>query len=194
MDEFYFHCPHCAEEIKAYTDMIGKIGECPGCGSDITIPYPNRKRNPEKSQPENRKLTICKTCGKQISVNAAACPECGEPNPEAQSNTQKSRMSYIALALLFGGIGVNDIYAGFYKMAKIKFAFCSIPAAILIIVDLIAYAMHDPGDLYNFKPFEPPAAPAIIWGVFLISCCITSLFAFYQIFATDTDANGNKMK
>lgn len=81
MDEFYFHCPFCSKEIKAYTDMIGKIGECPGCGNDITIPYPNRKRNPEKSQPENKSENNkdkerCPYCDNPVKPGTTACPHC----------------------------------------------------------------------------------------------------------------------
>ena len=37
MENFYFKCPFCGKEIKAYPEMIGQVGNCPYCDAEVTI-------------------------------------------------------------------------------------------------------------------------------------------------------------
>lgn len=45
-------------------------------------------------------LTYCKTCGKQISVNAKICPACGEP----QHTTNKTFLFFVIAVPLIAGL------------------------------------------------------------------------------------------
>jgi hypothetical protein len=42
MAKFYFKCPFCDKEIKAYPEMIGQVGNCPYCDAEVTIEKPQR--------------------------------------------------------------------------------------------------------------------------------------------------------
>ena len=121
MAKFYFKCPFCDKEIKAYPEMIGQVGNCPYCDAEVTIDNLYEKRKPlpppqkTQSQPTPKTTTgalliECKACGKQISKNAAACPHCGEPNGTCSAVNAKSRSTYIILALLLGGLGIHSAY------------------------------------------------------------------------------------
>ena len=52
-------------------------------------------------------LTPCRACGREISVNAASCPHCGEPvkPPEKpkQEQTATGLLAAIIIALIVGG-------------------------------------------------------------------------------------------
>lgn len=43
-------------------------------------------------------LTFCKTCGKEISVQAKSCPHCGQPNPVQKKNLP----TWVSVAVIFG--------------------------------------------------------------------------------------------
>jgi ribosomal protein S27E len=38
--DFNFHCPHCAQDLQAATDLAGAEVQCPVCGNAFTIPSP----------------------------------------------------------------------------------------------------------------------------------------------------------
>ncbi|MFI3239569.1 MAG: NINE protein [Bacteroidales bacterium] len=62
---------------------------------------------------------FCKRCGKEISDNAFACPQCGEPT----NTTQKSNVNFsdasdkewittLLLCIFLGGLGAHNFYTG----------------------------------------------------------------------------------
>ena len=63
-------------------------------------------------------LVNCRECGKQISDQAAACPNCGAPvSGRSQPATTpvvvtalKSRSAAVLLAMLLGGLGLHKFY------------------------------------------------------------------------------------
>ena len=54
-------------------------------------------------------LIECAECGKEMSVDAAACPECGKPNFDAELATKKSKRNG-GCFLFFLGLGVCLIF------------------------------------------------------------------------------------
>lgn len=60
--------------------------------------------------------SFCPSCGNQVVATAVMCPKCGSPigsgmarHQEERSN--KSRTSYILLAIFFGWLGLHNFYA-----------------------------------------------------------------------------------
>ncbi|PZR73543.1 MAG: hypothetical protein DLM73_10460 [Chthoniobacterales bacterium] len=55
-------------------------------------------------------LIECSACGKDISPNAASCPNCGEPNREAapapprQKETTTGFLAALLIGLIIGGV------------------------------------------------------------------------------------------
>ncbi len=52
-------------------------------------------------------LIQCRACGRDISPNAASCPHCGEPRPEAQpkpKQTATGLLAAIIIGLIVGAI------------------------------------------------------------------------------------------
>lgn len=74
--ETFTHCVKCGAEKTA-------AKECPACGviyakaEQAYVPPPPPP--PPVQEPPNPNLVACAICGKDISVNAQACPHCGEP-------------------------------------------------------------------------------------------------------------------
>lgn len=64
---------------------------------------------------------FCKECGEKISDNASICMKCGVATgvskPESGSAiteiSNKSRTSYVVLALFLGWFGIHNFYAGY---------------------------------------------------------------------------------
>jgi hypothetical protein len=109
MDKFT-HCVKCgAEKTLAL--------ECPACGAIYAKAEAFYKPPPPKVQP-------CPACGGALSVNASACPHCGEPNiepvpPDTTNEPQQNvrlvgrirwQVMFIVFAMvcLLASIAVND--------------------------------------------------------------------------------------
>ena len=56
---------------------------------------------------------FCVRCGTEMSDNALACPKCGEPIKGAVKVGKKSRVTYVVLGLILGGLGIHNFYAGY---------------------------------------------------------------------------------
>lgn len=68
---FQFTCPACGAILTVPDTASGKTGPCPKCCAQITAPA--------NSAPSNAHLRSCPSCGKGVSLRAAACPHCGDP-------------------------------------------------------------------------------------------------------------------
>jgi TM2 domain-containing membrane protein YozV len=57
---------------------------------------------------------FCRSCGAEISDQAAICVKCGVPNTPASelNKSEKSRIAYILLGFFLGGLGIHNFYAG----------------------------------------------------------------------------------
>ena len=84
-------------------------------------------------------LINCKECGKQISDQAAACPNCGVPvaglrpaETPVTVTVPKSRSVAVLLAMLLGGVGAHKFYLHSPGWGVIYLLFCwtFIPAII----------------------------------------------------------------
>lgn len=52
-------------------------------------------------------LIACPECSKEISDTAPSCPHCGH-----RSRVPRQRIIYIILAIVFGLLGIHDLYIG----------------------------------------------------------------------------------
>src|SRR6266540_367135 len=81
-----FNCPRCGQHLTVDDSGAGMQVNCPTCKEQIKIPQASATP-PQPPRPSPKKLTPttsgqlrpCKTCGRQISKNAAKCPSCGAP-------------------------------------------------------------------------------------------------------------------
>ncbi len=57
---------------------------------------------------------FCKFCGKEISDEALACPNCGQPmSPRASGGvSQREWLTALLLCFFLGSIGAHSFYAG----------------------------------------------------------------------------------
>lgn len=98
-------------------------------------------------------LVSCKECGKQISDQAAACPNCGAPvsgrsQPPAAPvmvTAPKSRSAAVLLAMLLGGLGFHKFYLNSPGWGVIYLLFCwtFIPAIIGFLEGLSYLSMSE---------------------------------------------------
>lgn len=51
---------------------------------------------------------FCNCCGKEVSIEAVSCPNCGHP----ANVSPKSKVTGILLCLFLGGLGVHRFYTG----------------------------------------------------------------------------------
>lgn len=97
MDKFT-HCVKCGAEKE--TSL-----ECPSCGAiyekaERLHQGPPRKLTPTPPQKAPLpKVLPCAACGQTVSVNAAACPHCGEPNLKPVQPEAPSTQSYQKIRL-----------------------------------------------------------------------------------------------
>ncbi len=54
---------------------------------------------------------FCKKCGKEISEEAQACPDCGQPTGIG-AVSPKSKTTAAVLCFFFGALGVHRFYVG----------------------------------------------------------------------------------
>lgn len=79
---------------------------------------------------------FCSSCGKQISSEARACPGCGHPTKIVG---KCSKVVFVILALLLGGIGIHRMYIGDWLLGIVYLIFCwtFIPAFIAFIEAIV---------------------------------------------------------
>ena len=71
----------------------------------------------------------CSYCRFELDNRQTVCPNCGAPieyqttlshSVNVQKNTERSKAVYIWTAILFGGFGIHDFYAGSHLKGIIK--------------------------------------------------------------------------
>ena len=71
----------------------------------------------------------CSYCRFELDNRQTVCPNCGAPieyqttlshSVNMQKNTERSKAVYIWTAILFGGFGIHDFYAGYHLKGIIK--------------------------------------------------------------------------
>lgn len=88
----------------------------------------------------------CSACAAQISAEAVACPQCGQPNKNRPggSGPKKSRITAGILALLLGGLGVHKFYLGKVGLGCVYLIFVwTFVPAIIALVEGIMYLVQD---------------------------------------------------
>lgn len=88
----------------------------------------------------------CSNCAAQISAEAVACPQCGQPNKNRPGGAgpKKSRITAGVLALLLGGLGVHKFYLGKVGLGIVYILFCwTFVPAIVAFVEAIIYFVQD---------------------------------------------------
>lgn len=90
-------------------------------------------------------LINCPECRKEISDNAASCPQCGCPikpasNQPVISKEQKSRGVATLLSLLLGGIGAHKFYLDKPGVGLLYLLFCwTFLPAVFGLIEAIQY-------------------------------------------------------
>ena len=67
----------------------------------------------------------CSYCRFELNKEQTICPNCGAPiefqkTLQPSKDTERSKAVYIWTAILFGGFGVHDFYAGYHLKGIIK--------------------------------------------------------------------------
>ncbi len=92
-------------------------------------------------------MVYCSACGKQLSAQAAFCPNCGHPNAvnPAANGTGKSRVVAGVFAIVLGSLGVHKFYLGKVGMGILYFVFSwtAIPGLIGLIEGIIYLTQTD---------------------------------------------------
>lgn len=111
---------------------------------------------------------FCQACGKNMSAQAHACPQCGHPTSATQSVTAsmsqgtpavagppKSRIAAGVLGLLIGGLGIHKFYLGKVGLGivYILFSWTFVPAIIGFIEGIIYLVQSD--EEFSYKQGVP---------------------------------------
>ena len=81
MDKIQFQCSGCGKGLSAPADRAGKTGNCPACGTAITIPAPASQT--EQTPGADKIKFACSQCSKVVNATpdkagkTAKCPACG---------------------------------------------------------------------------------------------------------------------
>jgi len=80
---------------------------------------------------------FCSNCGGVMSDSALNCPKCGHPS--GINDGKKSKIAFVLLALLLGGLGIHRFYLGNWILGLLMLAFCwtFIPAFIALIEAIV---------------------------------------------------------
>lgn len=95
----------------------------------------------------------CPTCNKMLSDKAQACPNCGHPfdsidrlqnsidrlQNKLTSTGNKSKVTFVLLALLLGGLGIHRMYIASWSLGIIYLLFCwtFIPMLVAVIEAIV---------------------------------------------------------
>src|SRR5436309_2654463 len=84
-------CNICSTQIRFAASRAGENITCPNCGMDTQLFIGEYDTPPEpEAAPFNPNLRACSDCGRQISVHATACPQCGAPTARPAPVEEKS--------------------------------------------------------------------------------------------------------
>lgn len=101
------------------------------------------------------RMIYCQACGKEMSAQAQACPQCGHPTgaragaPAGQTSAflgpPKSRVVAGVLGLLVGGLGIHKFYLGKVGLGilYLLFSWTFVPAIIGFIEGIIYLVQSD---------------------------------------------------
>ncbi|MPN27040.1 hypothetical protein SDC9_174467 [bioreactor metagenome] len=117
-------CPHCNQTHNMDDQNNGEIVVCEACKEEfVADPIPVLHRKVTVETATNSNLMFCRDCGKQISRNAAACPNCG-----ARYGCGEDKLScgiililWLLLLLPFGGLLVVIVSSALYYTWKNTF-------------------------------------------------------------------------
>lgn len=97
----------------------------------------------------------------------------------------KSRVSYILLALFFGGLGFHDFYAGYTGKGLLKIIVSILGVLFTFVGGLGAFAMAANGELTDANP-----APALMPIIGIAMLGLQSFYVLIQIFTVNKDSKG----
>lgn len=58
MEDFFFNCPFCHNQIKAKTSWRGKTAECPFCKSNCVVPLEESASSPDSAEIEYKVVIL----------------------------------------------------------------------------------------------------------------------------------------
>jgi hypothetical protein len=151
-----FNCPYCSSRLEANEALAGKDGQCPTCGSEITIPIQDRYGR--LIDPKTRQ--IIKPDPHPVHAYAAAgeraprvvrlsdgsqniqCPKCATFSPVTHNNCRTCGMPFTMEGTTAEAAGASNGYC----VASLVLGIISIPAwctlitpALAIIFGIIGY-------------------------------------------------------
>lgn len=134
-------------------------------------------------------LIKCPECSTQVADQAASCPSCDSsiaaqsqpplgvpvsltstqtPPPPTTVTVSRSRGAYIALGILFGGVGFHNFYAGHKVRGAIKLG-----------ISLVAFAVDASLRFYT--------------GFAIVALALFWLWSLIEIITVKKDGSGNAM-
>ncbi len=132
-----------------------KLEETIGPAAKATPPPPDP---PPDEEPKTQSLlTTCRVCNKQISVNAASCPHCGEPmatqTRHPQMVPQYTYSPGLAGVLSFFIPGLGQLYRGKIFGGLLWFIFTAIGYLFLVVPGLIIHLFSLLSKINRFNLF-----------------------------------------
>lgn len=184
MAKFYFKCPFCDKEIKAYPEMIGQVGQCPFCDYDIIIKDPRRLEE-TKTVPKPPEAIKSET-PKQDKIKQAQSKTC------LNKNQQNNFFQTVGFLLLFLAAIVCPFFVLFSQTNFWRVVFLLPFWGLLAVVYCknVKAAYHGKGEFSFFSlSFSILAlgvlVTSIFWGISLVANPVTSYdrkedFSSYQ--------------
>ena len=150
-----FNCGYCSSRLEATEASAGQDGQCPTCGSTITIPILDRygrlidpktreiiKQNPHPvhayaAAGERAPRILRSTDGEQLIL----CARCGAANPIVANNCKACGMPFTMEGTTLEASGASNGYA----VASMVLGIIGIPASCSILPSLLAIILGGVG-------------------------------------------------
>jgi DNA-directed RNA polymerase subunit M/transcription elongation factor TFIIS len=107
MKKAKYFCPKCkSAQYLEYSPIMSRTLQCHKCGAEFVAAPSRPKRKVSRKERFQRALAACNDCGKDMSIRAEKCPNCGAPAPNARSAQRIKWHENAAAALLAAAIPV----------------------------------------------------------------------------------------
>ena len=73
-----FQCP-CGKSMVAEGDTAGSVVRCPNCSRQLRVPSGKDRGKELAASPSGPTTRVCRKCGKNVPLDAQACPHCKAP-------------------------------------------------------------------------------------------------------------------
>jgi len=73
-----FQCP-CGKSMVAESETAGSVVRCPNCSRQLRVPSGKDRGKELAASPSGPTTRVCRKCGKNVPLDAQACPHCKAP-------------------------------------------------------------------------------------------------------------------